>query len=96
MLGSPRNISGDFMLTDVWVKTPQRWKVAERPPAIINDPTGQFSATTDCANALPSGATCHVAVTFTPKAAGLQRANLQINDDAAGSPQLLNLSGSGS
>jgi hypothetical protein len=28
--GDPRNISGDFMLTDVWVKRDGEWKIIER------------------------------------------------------------------
>jgi Abnormal spindle-like microcephaly-assoc'd, ASPM-SPD-2-Hydin len=40
-------------------------------------------------------ATCTVGVTFTPSGTGARQANLQIADDASGSPQILALIGSG-
>jgi hypothetical protein len=45
--------------------------------------------------ALSAGATCSVAVTFHPSAAGKRSAQLNFSDNASGSPQLIPLSGFG-
>lgn len=49
--------------------------------------------TTTCIGALAAAATCTVDVTFAPIAAGTLTATLQVNDDAAGSPQTAALTG---
>jgi hypothetical protein len=51
-----------------------------------------FSAPS-CNNAIAVSASCTVAVTFTPLAAGLRSATLRLTDDAADSPQVINVSG---
>ncbi len=39
--GSDRNISGDFMLTDVWIETPLGWLVVERHSSRAEPATSQ-------------------------------------------------------
>jgi hypothetical protein len=51
-----------------------------------------FSAPS-CNNAIAVSASCTVAVTFTPLAAGLRSATLKLTDDAPDSPQVINVSG---
>lgn len=51
-----------------------------------------FSAPS-CNNAIAVSASCTVAVTFTPLAAGLRSVTLRLTDDAPDSPQVINVSG---
>ncbi len=51
--------------------------------------------TTSYSNVLTSTSACYFIVTFTPSAAGLRTATLQISSDASGSPQTVQLSGTG-
>jgi hypothetical protein len=48
-----------------------------------------------CEPVIQAGGSCTTTVSFTPHHVGSQAANLILNDDAAGSPQIVNLSGSG-
>jgi len=54
-----------------------------------------FSQTNTCGTSLAGGASCTISVTFTPTATGARSATLNVNDDAAGSPQTVSLSGTG-
>jgi hypothetical protein len=57
---------------------------------------GDFSETNNCASAsLTPNGTCSVTVTFTPSATGGRAASLSIAYNAAGSPQAVALSGTG-
>ena len=59
---------------------------------------GDFAATSNCPLApttLPASGTCTVSVTFSPSGAGPRTGSLSIADDAAGSPQSLGVSGTG-
>ena len=56
---------------------------------------GEFAQTNTCGSTLAAGANCTVSVSFTPSATGARSAQLQIIDNAAGSPQSITLSGSG-
>ena len=47
------------------------------------------------ANVLAAGGSCTITLTFTPTAVGLRIAALQIADDASGSPQTVQMDGSG-
>jgi hypothetical protein len=58
--------------------------------------TGDFSETDNCGISVPAAASCTFSVTFTPTAVGLRSGSIVIQDDAAGSPHVINLSGSGS
>lgn len=54
-----------------------------------------FSYTTTCGSALAAGSTCSFSVTFKPMTAGNKSASLSVSDNAAGSPQTVQLSGAG-
>jgi len=54
-----------------------------------------FSETTTCGSSLAAGATCSIAITFTPASAASFAATLSIADNAAGSPQIVTLTGTG-
>jgi len=59
---------------------------------------GDFAQTNGCPVApatLAANATCTISVTFTPRAAGARSASVTIDDDAAGSPHAVTLTGSG-
>jgi len=59
---------------------------------------GDFFVTSDCPVApaqLAVGAICSISVSFTPAAVGARSASVQIADNAAGSPQSVALSGTG-
>ncbi|MBS1854762.1 MAG: choice-of-anchor D domain-containing protein [Acidobacteria bacterium] len=57
--------------------------------------TGDFSQTSTCptTSSVPSGGNCIVAVTFTPTARGSRAGTLTIVSNAAGSPSVVNLTG---
>jgi hypothetical protein len=50
---------------------------------------------TTCASTLAAGATCTIAATFTPAAAGSFTASISVADNATGSPQTATLTGTG-
>jgi phospholipase C len=55
--------------------------------------TGDFTQTNGCKRPLPSGMTCKVNVTFTPKVTGLRTGILKVTDNGPNSPQTVNVSG---
>ncbi len=57
--------------------------------------TSFVQSTTTCGTTLAAGASCAVSVEFKPTATGTLTANLAIVDNAAGSPQLVPLTGTG-
>ncbi len=57
--------------------------------------TGPFAETNTCTSAVAPGALCTVSVTFTPTAGGGALGTLTINDNVAGSPQSVSLTGTG-
>jgi hypothetical protein len=57
---------------------------------------GSFAETDDCVPAVAPSATCTLEVTFTAAQAGELTGSLSLSDDAAGSPQTISLSGTGS
>ncbi len=58
--------------------------------------SGDFSVSyNDCGTTLTAGAGCTIDVTFRPSALGPRTATLQIADSAPGSPQIVNLIGTG-
>ena len=57
--------------------------------------TGDFAETDDCATGIPAAGNCTFSVTFTPSAPGVRNGAVVIQDDAAGSPHKINLSGTG-
>jgi hypothetical protein len=58
--------------------------------------SGDFAETNNCGASLAPAATCEVAVTFKPTAAGSRTGALAITDNAGGTPQTVSLSGTGS
>lgn len=57
--------------------------------------SGDFSETSTCGTALAPGATCTIAVTFTPTAPGTRGGTITITDSAPGSPHSVVLAGTG-
>jgi Domain of unknown function (DUF4082)/Bacterial Ig domain/Abnormal spindle-like microcephaly-assoc'd, ASPM-SPD-2-Hydin len=57
--------------------------------------SSDFTQTNTCSMSLPAGASCAINVTFDPSAAGSRSASIQISDNAASSPQIAGLSGTG-
>jgi hypothetical protein len=56
---------------------------------------GDFAQTNTCGSSLAVGTSCPINVTFTPSASGARVASVSISDNAAGSPQTVSLSGTG-
>jgi hypothetical protein len=57
--------------------------------------SGDFSNTTTCTSTLAVSASCNVVVTFSPTAAGTRTGAISVTDNAAGSPQTIALTGTG-
>ncbi len=55
--------------------------------------SGAFAQTNDCGAPLPAGATCSIAITFTPAGPGTSTGKIAIADNAPGSPHLISLTG---
>ena len=55
-----------------------------------------FAQTNTCGETLAAGANCSISVVFTPPATGAYTASVSIADNASGSAQTVNLSGTGS
>jgi len=56
---------------------------------------GDFSQTHTCGTSLAAGTNCTISLKFKPAATGTRSAALSISDNAAGSPQKVSLSGTG-
>ncbi|HEY1660625.1 MAG TPA: SBBP repeat-containing protein [Candidatus Sulfotelmatobacter sp.] len=54
-----------------------------------------FTQTNNCGSSVPAAGTCTLSVTFTPRVVGADSGSVSIVDDAAGSPHVINLSGTG-
>ena len=57
--------------------------------------TGDFTQVNNCPGSLAANASCTINITFTPTVSGTRSGSLTISDNAAGSPQAINLSGAG-
>jgi Abnormal spindle-like microcephaly-assoc'd, ASPM-SPD-2-Hydin len=57
--------------------------------------SSDFQQTNNCGSNVGAGKNCTIGVTFTPTATGSRSAALSIADNATGSPQLVNLTGTG-
>jgi len=57
--------------------------------------TGDYKQTNNCPGTLASGTACAINVTFTPTVSGTRSGALTVTDDASGSPQTAQLSGTG-
>ena len=58
--------------------------------------TGDYAQTSTCSAILASNSSCMISVIFTPTASGTRNGTLTINDNAWGSSQSVNLTGTGS
>ena len=56
---------------------------------------GDFQQTNNCGTSLAAGASCTLNVSFAPSALGARSATLNVSDNAANSPQVIALSGTG-
>lgn len=63
--------------------------------SIAGTNASSFSQTNTCLATLAANANCSVSINFTPTAVGALTANLQVADNAPGSPQTLVLNGTG-
>ena len=63
--------------------------------AVSGANAGDFSETSTCGATVAAAANCSISVTFKPTATGNRAASVIINDDAAGSPQSVSLTGTG-
>jgi hypothetical protein len=57
--------------------------------------TGAFTQTNNCPSSLPIGSECQIQVEFAPVNKGVATGSLSVTDDAEGSPQKVELTGSG-
>jgi hypothetical protein len=57
--------------------------------------SAQYAQSNNCPGSLAANGSCAINVTFTPTATGTQNGTVQITDNAAGSPQAINLAGTG-
>ncbi len=57
--------------------------------------TGDFAQTNTCFSSVPAASTCEISVTFSPTARGSATGTVTLTDNAAGSPQTIQLSGNG-
>jgi M6 family metalloprotease-like protein len=64
--------------------------------AIAGNSPSSFNQNSACGSTLNAGASCNISVTFQPASLGSQSAALTITDNAAGSPNTVTLSGTGS
>ncbi|HEY6446118.1 MAG TPA: Ig-like domain-containing protein [Acidobacteriaceae bacterium] len=58
--------------------------------------SADFAVTSACPSPVPATTSCNLSVTFNPTGTGTRTATLQVADDATGSPQVVQVSGSGS
>lgn len=57
---------------------------------------GDFAETNTCGSSVPAAGSCTLSVTFTPTTAGIRNGSISIQDNATGTPQVINLTGTGS
>ena len=69
--------------------------VAINSVAPTGNNAGDFTQSNTCGSSLAPGANCVITVTFTPSQAGPRVAAITINDDTAGTPHRMGLSGIG-
>jgi Abnormal spindle-like microcephaly-assoc'd, ASPM-SPD-2-Hydin len=63
--------------------------------SITGADSGDFSQTNTCPGSLAAGNACSITVTFTPTEGGTRTASVSVTDNAAGSPQQVPLTGTG-
>ena len=63
--------------------------------ALMGTNASDFAQTNTCGSSVAAGSNCTISVMFTPSVSGTEAASLSIADNASGSPQTVNLSGTG-
>ena len=63
--------------------------------ALTGSNASDFAQTNTCGSSVAAGSNCTISVMFTPSVSGTEAASLSIADNASGSPQTVNLSGTG-
>jgi hypothetical protein len=63
--------------------------------AVSGTNASDFAQTNNCGSSVAAGANCTISVTFKPAATGTRTAAVTVTDSAAGSPQTVALSGTG-
>jgi hypothetical protein len=58
--------------------------------------SGDYSFTTTCGSSLPAHGKCTISITFVPTASGTRVGSVMVSDSASTSPQVVNLTGTGS
>jgi len=58
-------------------------------------PVGTFTFFSDCGDSLAAGASCNIYVVFAPTSAGQSKGAVSVSDNAPGSPQSVQLAGTG-
>ncbi len=56
---------------------------------------GDFAETDNCGGSVPATSSCTLAITFTPTTAGVRTGSISLQDNAAGTPQVIALTGIG-
>ena len=79
----------------VTVRNPGSTALALSSIAVVGGQADDYVLTKNCGSSLAAGATCTLSVTFKPVSAGVKLANISIVDNAAGSPQSVALTGTG-
>jgi hypothetical protein len=69
--------------------------VFSQPITITGPAYRTFFETNNCPSTLPAGAGCNISVVFEPEQTGLLTDSLVITDNGGGSPQIVQLSGTG-
>jgi hypothetical protein len=57
--------------------------------------SSQFGVTSTCGSSVAAGGNCTISVTFSPKTQGAKSGTVTINDSASSTPQVIELSGTG-
>ena len=81
--------------TTVTVKNSGKGALTGLSLAITGANAASFSEQTTCAASLAAGASCTVGLNFAPVTSGALQASLALTDNAAGSPQAVSLTGTG-
>ena len=63
--------------------------------ALTGTNASEFAQSNTCGSSVAAGSNCTISVMFTPSVSGTEAASLSIADNASGSPQTVNLSGTG-
>ena len=90
-----QNVGQASALQSVLVSNTDSSALAMSGIALSGSQSGDYQQTNTCGTSLAAGAACAISVTFTPQAAGVRTAMIQITDSAFNSPQMISLSGTG-